>query len=71
MKIGTGEKLVSVILTVFMCPGLEILVFWVFVCVCVCFPFNFLSAPWAMRDLSSLIRGQTRASCIETQSLNC
>ena len=35
MKIGTGEKLVSVILTVFMCPGLEILVFWVFVCVCV------------------------------------
>ena len=34
MKIGTGEKLVSVILTVFMCPGLEILVSWgFFVCV--------------------------------------
>ena len=30
MKIGTGEKLVSVVLTVLMCPGLERLVFWVF-----------------------------------------
>ena len=31
MKIGTGEKLVSVVHTVFMCPGLEILVFGFFV----------------------------------------
>ena len=69
MKIGTGEKLVSVVLTVLMCPGLERLVFWVFVLFC--FPFQFLTAPWAMRDLSSLITDQARASCIETPSLNC
>ena len=67
MKIGTGEKLVSVVHTVFMCPGLEILVFGFFFC----FPFYFLTAPWAMRDLSSLITDQIRAFFIETLSLNC
>ena len=39
MKIGTGEKLVSVVLTVLMCPGLERLVFWVFFCFVFLFSF--------------------------------